>query len=118
MITETNSQVSVMKLSQDGNILAYGDGEGTNFVRNFQLTYKGVIHIHDLRKHQSVSSFEFGDEKITSLHLLNNKQIVASGETSIKLFDLSGIFKIFAESHKEYVGSQISDISINSNLEI
>ena len=29
-------------------------------------------------------------EKVTSLHFLSNRQIVASGETSIKIFDISG----------------------------
>jgi len=77
IIAETNSQISKMKLSSDGNLLLYGDLEG-------------YVHLHDLRKQQGITSFLVGNEKITAMHFLSNKQIVVSGETYIKLVDMSG----------------------------
>jgi len=77
IIAETNSQISKMKLSSDGNLLLYGDLEG-------------YVHLHDLRKQQGITSFLAGNEKITAMHFLSNKQIVVSGETYIKLMDMSG----------------------------
>lgn len=78
-----------MKLSSDGNLLLYGDLEGNNF---YFWPYEkiGYVHLYDLRKGHNVSSFSIGNEKVTSLHFLSNKQIVASGETFISLNDMSG----------------------------
>lgn len=44
----------------------------------------------DLRNHDVITTANIGTEKVTSLSLLNDKQIIASGETSLKLIDFSG----------------------------
>jgi len=51
---------------------------------------KGNIHLIDLRSRQTTASYLIEDEKITALRFLNDNQVVAAGETCVKLFDLSG----------------------------
>jgi len=85
LLAEMNSQISKMTMSSDGNLLLFGDIEGN-------------IHLVDMKTHQTITSYAIENEKITSLKFLNDNQIVASGETSVKLFDLSG---------SEYINLQI-----------
>jgi len=49
-----------------------------------------------LRTRQTTASYTIEDEKITSLKFLNDNQVVAAGETCVKLFDLSGILLMMA----------------------
>ena len=92
-----------MKLSSDGNLLLYGDLEG-------------YVHLHDLRKQQGITSFLVGNEKITAMHFLSNKQIVVSGETYIKLVDMSGIEWNCYLSSIIKIGNEIMHIPIDHRL--
>jgi len=46
---------------------------------------KGNIHLIDLRSRQTTASYLIEDEKITTLKFLNDNQVVATGETYVKL---------------------------------
>lgn len=44
----------------------------------------------DLRQRENICNFSFHNQKITSLHFLQNKQLIASSDTTVKLIDFSG----------------------------
>jgi hypothetical protein len=54
-------------------------------------------------------------EKVTSLHFLSSRQIVASGETSVKVFDISGNREDFVLSYFSQ-GKQIINIPADVRL--
>jgi len=84
LLAEMNSQISKMTMSSNGDLLLFGDIEGN-------------IHLVDMKTHQTITSYAIENEKITALKFLNDNQIVATGESTVKLFDLSGIERVIFE---------------------
>jgi len=77
LVAENNCQITKINISKDGNLLAYGDEDGG-------------VSLKDLRSEEIVCTYNIQDQKISSLHFINNNQVLVSGETTIKLIDLAG----------------------------
>jgi WD40 repeat protein len=106
ILIESSNQITKIKVSSDGNYLASGDSEGK--ISRIFLSI-GNIQIMDLKARENICNFSFNNQKITSLHFVPGKQIVASSDSVVKLIDFSGrIIIFFTISGKEKLSLQIS----------